>query len=433
MSSTLMLDGGIGSGSKAFVVRYSPQGEPEWAQQSSAAAAYSFVEGNSIGIDGAGNIYVTGSLDDSVTIGSVTVRLPRTNNTGFTGLTIGGYLARFSGSTGALQVLVPAYHYSTPINFLAYSHPKLAVAFNGDVFLLNHFSHSIVFADTTLTSRGQSDIVAAKYGAQGDFQWAQQFGGAQADEVGEGVADESSNLYITGSFTGLAAFGNITMAGAGNSDGCLIKCSPQGTVQWVQSGAGPGSDGLHDISLDAAGNLCVVGHFSNTARFNSATLTSAGDTDILVASYNSLGQLHWLQQASGPAYNLGFNIGLDASGALYIMGSFTDTSVFGSITITSKAPYEAFIAKLAYVTLSTHTTSSTSVALYPNPASSAVHLSGIPTNSAVQLLDATGRVVRTTTITSGTTVSVQGLLPGLYVVRATDAQGRLYAGRLRVE
>ncbi|MBC8081705.1 MAG: hypothetical protein H7Z21_00710 [Hymenobacter sp.] len=59
---------------------------------------------------------------------------------------------------------------------------------------------------------------------------------------------------------------------------------------------------------------------------------------------------------------------------------------------------------------------------YPNPATASTQLRGPPAGSHVQLLDY-----------PRSSVPVRGLAPGLYVLRATDAQGRQYAGRLVVE
>ena len=67
------------------------------------------------------------------------------------------------------------------------------------------------------------------------------------------------------------------------------------------------------------------------------------------------------------------------------------------------------------------------VSLYPNPATGAVRLVGAPVGP-VTVLDAVGRVVRVATIQAGqaeATLSVEGLTPGLYVVRAGQQTRRL--------
>jgi hypothetical protein len=50
----------------------------------------------------------------------------------------------------------------------------------------------------------------------------------------------------------------------------------------------------------------------------------------------------------------------------------------------------------------------------------------------MQLVDALGRVARDTHVAAAA-VSVRGLPPGLYTLRATDAHGCTYASRVAVE
>jgi hypothetical protein len=63
--------------------------------------------------------------------------------------------------------------------------------------------------------------------------------------------------------------------------------------------------------------------------------------------------------------------------------------------------------------------------LWPNPAHQSVRLRGLPAGTAtVQLLDGTGRVVRTAPATAET-LDLRGLAPGVYTVRAGAAARRL--------
>mgnify|MGYP002776999569 CR=1 FL=1 len=67
-----------------------------------------------------------------------------------------------------------------------------------------------------------------------------------------------------------------------------------------------------------------------------------------------------------------------------------------------------------------------SFTLFPNPAHGTVRLSGPAAGQPVQVLDATGRVVRTLTPPAATAdLPLAGLAPGVYVVRAGGAMRRL--------
>ncbi|MDF7810912.1 T9SS type A sorting domain-containing protein [Hymenobacter sp. YC55] len=428
LGNNLSLEGGSNPSRKAYVIRYSPQGTPEWVQQSTSNVAPT-TEGYSIGLDANGTVSVTGTLNYTFTIGSTTITLTGTNQANNTG----AYLARFSGSTGALLSLQPAFYYFTNTGSIAYSIPKVAVAPTGETYLLNTFYKSIVFGNTTLTTRGEADIVVAKYSAQGTFEWAQQFGGASNDYMGDGKLDAAGNLYLVGDFTGPATFGTTTLPGYGTHDGFLLKCSAQGALQWVQPSGGPGSDGFADVEVDAAGNPYVVGTFNGTAQLGPLSLRSAGSDDILVASYTPQGQVRWVQSAGGPGADMGYTVELDAGGNVYATGAFASSCSFGSLTLTTTAASEKFMARLGSDPLATRTNQAAPASLYPNPATTTVHIPSVSAGSQVQLLNMMGRITCTLQVASDATIPLQGVLPGLYVLRATDAQGRQVTGRLVVE
>ncbi|GAB2470245.1 hypothetical protein GCM10011375_40910 [Hymenobacter qilianensis] len=427
LGNNVSLVGGNVTVSKVMVVRYSPQGTPEWAQQSRSTPPNNTAVGGGIKIDAAGTVYLTGYFNNPFTIESTTINVPNL---------AGVFLARLSAATGALQSLLPAFQYApfTSSVGVSYTYPKLAISPTGDTYILNTFTQSPIFGTTTLTSRGKGDVLVAKYSAQGTFEWVQQFGGVDEDLVNQGVVDATGNLYVTASFTGSATFGSTTLAGAGNLDGSLVKYSPQGALQWVQSVGGPASDNLFSVSLDAAGNPYVAGYFAEVARLGSGTLTSAGRQDIVAAAYTPQGQVRWVQQAGGPGLDYGLHLGFDARDNAYLVGRFANTCSFGSLTLSTTATQETFLAHLGNTVLATQQGRPVAQALpvYPNPASDAVQVADVLVGRSVQLLDAAGRAARTEMVAPNATISVRGLPAGRYTLRATTADGSPYTGHLLV-
>lgn len=424
LGNGLSLTSGTATTYKAFLIRYSPQGVPEWVQQSSVTSTY-YAGGGALGLDALGNVYQTGQFYNDMTVGTTTITAAGSGS--------GTYLARFSATTGALQYLARAfYHNPSPLPG-SYAEPKLCVSPTGEAYILNSFNAPAVVGATTLTSRGNDDILIAKYGAQGILEWVQQLGGGGYDDVRGGKVDANGNLYVVAIFTGAATLGTTTLPGYGDVDGCLIKYSAQGALQWAQASGGTGRDLWNDVALDAIGNPYVVGSFSNIAQFGSTALTSAGNRDIAVAAYTPQGQIRWVQRAGGTGLDVGSFIGIAANGEVHVLGDFTGNCTFGTLTLSTTAVSETFVARLGNTTLSTRSNQTVAIELYPNPASNTVHLPAVPIGSQVQLLDAVGRIVRIMMVTSGANVSLQGVPPGLYVVRATHAQGRQYSGRLVVE
>jgi hypothetical protein len=408
-----------GTTNRTFVVRYTPQGTPEWAQQS-----VGFSGGSGIGVDATGTLHLAGQFSRSLTFESTTITT--------VGNATGVFLARFSAATGALQSLVTAFSYVPPTGTGSYQYPLLALSVPGEVYVVSGFNQPINFSNFGLTSRGANDVMVAKYSVQGAVQWVQQFGGPGEDRTTGAVADAAGSLYVTGFITGPATFGATTLPGAGDTDGCLVKYQTQGTQQWVQLVGGPGSDGLGNIRLDAAGNPYVVGNFSSGAQLGALTLPSAGSRDLLVAAYTPLGQVRWAQTAGGPGFDSASSLGLDTRGDIYLLGRFANTCTFGPLALSTGTSSESFLARLGNSALATQAGRPLTLGHYPNPAHDQLHLSALPLGTTVQLIDALGRVVRETAIATGT-VSVRGLAPGLYTLCATDTQGQQYTSRVAVE
>ncbi|UOQ71419.1 T9SS type A sorting domain-containing protein [Hymenobacter cellulosilyticus] len=276
-------------------------------------------------------------------------------------------------------------------------------------------------------------MLVAKYDRQGLLLWARQAGGT-SDELGSDLAvDAAGNLYLSALFTGTTRFGTTTASSAGGMDGVVAKYSPQGAVEWVRSGGGSGADALGDVALDAAGNVYVLGYFSTTATFTTATLTSTGGYDLVVASYTPQGQVRWVQQAGGPADESGIYLGLSASGDVFVFASSAGTASFGPVAVATASGGEGIIARLSSSVLSAQPARFQMLSFSPNPATTTLSLPSLPAGTPVQLLDALGRVVRQTTVSAAAQVSVRGLAPGLYTLHATDARGQQYSGRVAVE
>ena len=89
--------------------------------------------------------------------------------------------------------------------------------------------------------------------------------------------------------------------------------------------------------MDAGGNVHLTGWFSSNAVFGATTLTSRGDRDVFIASYDSSGQLVSLQQGGGLSFDEAVGIGVDATGGYYVAGNTSGDSTFGRTTLGNDA------------------------------------------------------------------------------------------------
>lgn len=412
---------------KSFVVRYSSRGAAEWVSQSLTGAT-----GADIGVDALGHVYATGlSATPSLVIGGTTLA------TAAPAAGMSAFLLRLNAATGAVQALTSPFAFAATESGTFVTDPLVAVGPNGPVYVLSAFERSVQLADQSrLTSAGGLDVLLIRTGTEGQLVWTKRYGSAADDDLSRGRVDAAGNLYVAGSSNGPIGEGPQTLPNAGSYDGLLLKYDGTGTLSWARAVGGPFFDGLADVVLDAGGNPAVTGVFSEQLVFGSRTLTSAGDFDALVASYTAQGEPRWIQQSNGPGDAVGGSLGFDAAGNLYVSGQFDGNITFGPFAL-SATPADAitnFVARLGSAVLRTSTAARPlALRLSPNPATTTVRLPGLPAGRPVQVFDQLGRLVRTAALASDASFSVMGLPPGLYLVRATDARNRAYAGRLAVE
>ncbi len=205
---------------------------------------------------------------------------------------------------------------------------------NGNVYVTGIFTGTADFnsggAGGTLTAAGNEDVFLAKYDRNGDYLWAKRMGGNSSDQVFAVAADNTGNVYITGSFTGTADFnpggtgGGLTASG--NEDVFLAGYAPDGSFLWAKRMGGSDPDKGLGVALDGTGNIYVTGSFQGTADFNpggtGGTFTTQGGEDVFLAKYASGGSFLWAKGMGSSGEDDGRAVAVDGSGNVYITGNF---------------------------------------------------------------------------------------------------------------
>ncbi len=133
-----------------------------------------------------------------------------------------------------------------------------------------------------------------------------------------------------------------------------FNCSAQ-TPDWLWAktavrnyNAGPFNQvSANSIAIDASGNIFVAGTFSSdTIIFDTTKLVSAGYDDLFLVKYNSNGNIIWAKRAGGKSGDVVTSVAVDVSGNAYITGHFDlDTLVFDTINLINAGNSDIFIAK----------------------------------------------------------------------------------------
>ncbi|MBL7860947.1 MAG: VCBS repeat-containing protein, partial [Cyclobacteriaceae bacterium] len=153
------------------------------------------------------------------------------------------------------------------------------------------------------------------------------------DTFSEAVTtDASGNVYTTGSFDQTTDFdpgpGVLNLTSAGNADIYVSKLNANGDLAWAFSMGGVTSDAGTGIATDASGNVYVAGSFSGTVDFDpgpGTTNLTGGGKFLCKFDTNGI-----LISAIALPGTLSFDIPLavDAADNLYLAGSFTGTADF---------------------------------------------------------------------------------------------------------
>lgn len=161
------------------------------------------------------------------------------------------------------------------------------------------------------------------------------------------VVDGAGNLYVAGSFAGVAVFGATTLTSAGGYDVFLAKLDSSGQYVWARRTGGGEDEGARAVDLDAAGNLYLAGNFNGAAAFDAIALNSQGGDDVFVAKADSSGNFLWAVRAGGSsAYERPTDLAVDSAGNVHVTGAFSGTADFGGFTL-SADDSALFLAKLS--------------------------------------------------------------------------------------
>jgi hypothetical protein len=110
---------------------------------------------------------------------------------------------------------------------------------------------------------------------------------------------------------------------------CSLHFAQAPEFAWVRDQKGPGTEQARDIAVDATGNIYVVGSFNSTAlTIGSLSLANGGNAtnDIFLVKYDRTGLPLWARRAGGSDEDQGVSVSLDGSGNAFICGWFQSST-----------------------------------------------------------------------------------------------------------
>ncbi|UCF42280.1 MAG: SBBP repeat-containing protein [Planctomycetota bacterium] len=220
-------------------------------------------------LDDSGNVYVTGA-SDSVDNGVdyLTIKYSPDSN-------VAAWVSRYDG---------PGHDWDEA--------EAIAVDGSGHVYVTGYSIDS------------EDDIATIKYNADGSEAWVARYDNHGWDSGTAVAVDDSGNVYVTGKSEGAP----------GNQDIVTIKYEADGNEAWAARYNGPdnGQDFGEALAIDVSGNIYVTG--------SSDVNSTSGYTCTI--KYDTNGNEVWVSRYKGPTsdWAYGDKIILDDSGNIYVSG-----------------------------------------------------------------------------------------------------------------
>ena len=217
----------------------------------------------------------------------------------------------------------------------------------GRLVIAGAFSGSMNIGGTVLTTTvGLSEtFVMAVDEVDGTDLWAVQSTGSN----GRGRAwtveiDNSNNILIGGHYTNTITLGGQTFSAADNKINPYVAklSNADGSAQWLVGmqnvAVEPDAfDNIYDITVDPLDNIYFAGNFNYNLDIQGTTITSAGETDMLIGSLDTNGTLRWAKQFGGLSTGDEFATSIVYStnlSAIFVGGQLaTDAPQYGNINL----------------------------------------------------------------------------------------------------
>ena len=279
-----------------------------------------------------GSVFVVGDFDEAATFGALGEKTAAGKSDAF--------VARMDGS-GAFQWVTTIGGKNEERG------DAVAVDANGNVAFVGLYSDTATAGGLSGKSEGSDDIFVVATDARGEVQWLWDTGGLASDAGTAVAAAGDGGWIVAASFGQKVKFGETELAAKGMEDAALLKLTSEGEVAWVTHVASDYPDEITHLDVDASGNIYALGRFKGTLVIGGAELKSAGDDDLYLAKFDSVGNPVWSTRIGNAWQERGGGIAVDQAGHIVVVGSFDKDLDFLGTPVLSKGESDAFVARIA--------------------------------------------------------------------------------------
>ena len=249
------------SGYDILVAKYNSSGDVQW-QRTFGTSTFQYH--GKVALDPSGNLYIGGYTQPSSSSGDVDFIAVKYDSSGnlIWQRTIGASSADYPGGIGvdgSGNVYVTGYLGTWNIAIAKYDTDgiiqwkRTLSGTNDDIsqgIAVDSSGNSYIAAYTKSAGAGEQDFLIAKYNTSGNLEWQRTLGGTAQDIARTITVDNSGNVYVTG---------HTQYGPAGSNDILIAKYNSSGVIQWQNTLGGSGVDQAFGITTDNSGNIYFTG------------------------------------------------------------------------------------------------------------------------------------------------------------------------------
>ena len=128
-------------------------------------------------------------------------------------------------------------------------------------------------------------------------EWVADDGGSDHDLASQVTVRADGSVLTCGAFSGMAAIAGTTPVSNGAFDILVAALDSNGSWLWASRAGGTGDDQCHGLVSQTNGDAVIMGSFHNTTDFGSTTLDAVYRSDIHVAGLDAGGNWTWATSA----------------------------------------------------------------------------------------------------------------------------------------
>ena len=254
-----------------FIARFDGNGNLSWSRSFGGPGAD---EPTWVRVDDWGNVWVTGSFQDTVDLGGNLVSSAGSHDIFVLKLDSSGDVV-WSASYGG-----PGSDVGT----------ALATAADGAIYLTGWHQGETDFGGGELDAEGGWASMLVKLASDGSHDWSIGLDGPDGGMIGYDVrVDPYGNVATTGYFWGSVDLGDGPVTSEGGSAIYLAEYSSSGAMLWSRSYDDPVGAFAYCMDTDSVGDLVLTGFYVTTIDFGGGDLPSYGGGDIFVAKVAGAG------------------------------------------------------------------------------------------------------------------------------------------------